>query len=133
MERTYVFNQDGNGGNGGSKFDIMAMLPNLMGSKGVDPGLLALLNQGRNNQDMWGGSGMWFIWIILLWFCWGGNGFGNRFGNGGGSYSGGSDMSERRMPGYFPEYPIYRERRSAQPYGEDMSERRRRRANEEFM
>lgn len=85
MERTYVFNQDGNNGNGGgSKFDIMAMLPNLMGSKGVDPGLLALLNQGRNNQDMWGGSGMWFIWIILLWFCWGGNGFGNRFGNGGG-------------------------------------------------
>lgn len=84
MERTYVFNQDGNGGNGGSKFDIMAMLPNLMGSKGVDPGLLALLNQGRNNQDMWGGSGMWFIWIILLWFCWGGNGLGNRFGNGGG-------------------------------------------------
>lgn len=29
MERTYVFNQDGNNGNGGgSKFDIMAMLPN---------------------------------------------------------------------------------------------------------
>ena len=52
---------------------------------------------------------------------------------GGGSYSGGSDMSERRMPGYFPEYPIYSERRSAQPYGEDMSERRRRRANGEFM
>ena len=61
----------------------MAMLPNLMGSKGVDPGLLALLNQGRGSQDQWGGS-WWFIWIILLWFCWGGNGFGNRFGNGGG-------------------------------------------------
>lgn len=57
----------------------------------------------------------------------------NSGGSRGGSYSGGSDMSERRMPGYFPEYPIYRERRSAQPYGEDMSERRRRRANEEFM
>ena len=71
MERTYVFNQDGNNGNGGgSKFDIMAMLPNLMGSKGVDPGLLALLNQGRGSQDQWGGS-WWFIWIILLWFCWG--------------------------------------------------------------
>ena len=55
MERTYVFNQDGNNGNGGgSKFDIMAMLPNLMGSKGVDPGLLALLNQGRGSQDQWG-------------------------------------------------------------------------------
>lgn len=80
MERTYVFNQDGNNGNGGgSKFDIMAMLPNLMGSKGVDPGLLALLNQGRGSQDQWGGS-WWFIWIILLWFCWGGNGFGNGGG-----------------------------------------------------
>lgn len=80
MERTYVFNQEPNGG--GSKFDIMALLPNLMGGKGVDPGLLALLNQGRNNQDAWGG-GMWWIWIILLWFCWGGNGFGG-FGNRGG-------------------------------------------------
>lgn len=39
MERTYVFNQEPNGG--GSKFDIMALLPNLMGGKGVDPGLLA--------------------------------------------------------------------------------------------
>lgn len=100
MERTYVFNQDGNNGNGGgSKFDIMAMLPNLMGSKGVDPGLLALLNQGRGSQDQWGGS----------------------------------DMGERRMPGYFPEYPVYNERRDSQPYGDDMGERRRRRANGEFM
>lgn len=32
MERTYVFNQEPNGG--GSKFDIMALLPNLMGGKG---------------------------------------------------------------------------------------------------
>lgn len=82
MDRTYVFNSDANG-NGGSKFDILAMLPNLMGGKSVDPGLLALLNQGRNNQDAWGGS-WWFIWIILLWFCWGGNGFGG-FGNRGGA------------------------------------------------
>lgn len=80
MERTYVFNQEPNGG--GSKFDIMALLPNLMGGKGVDPGLLALLNQGRNNQDAWGG-GMWWIWIILLWFCWGGNGFGGHLDTGG--------------------------------------------------
>ena len=34
----------------------------------------------------------------------------------------GDGMSERRMPGYFPEYPMYG----------DMSERRRRRANGEF-
>ena len=74
MERTYVFNQEPSSG-GGNKFDIMAMLPNLMGGKGVDPNLMALLSQGRNNQDQWGGS-WWFIWIILLWFCWGGNGFG---------------------------------------------------------
>lgn len=70
MERTYVFNQEPSSG-GGNKFDIMAMLPNLMGGKGVDPNLMALLSQGRNNQDQWGGS-WWFIWIILLWFCLGG-------------------------------------------------------------
>ena len=79
MERTYVFNQEPSSG-GGNKFDIMAMLPNLMGGKGVDPNLMALLSQGRNNQDQWGGS-WWFIWIILLWFCWGGNGYlNNRWG-----------------------------------------------------
>ena len=50
MERTYVFNQEPSSG-GGNKFDIMAMLPNLMGGKGVDPNLMALLSQGRNNQD----------------------------------------------------------------------------------
>lgn len=82
MERTYVFNQEPSSG-GGNKFDIMAMLPNLMGGKGVDPNLMALLSQGRNNQDQWGGS-WWFIWIILLWFCWGGNGFGFGGRNGGG-------------------------------------------------
>lgn len=32
MERTYVFNQEPSSG-GGNKFDIMAMLPNLMGGK----------------------------------------------------------------------------------------------------
>ena len=64
MERTYVFNQEPSGG-GGNKFDIMAMLPNLMGGKGVDPNLMALLSQGRNNQDQWGGS-WWFIWIYCF-------------------------------------------------------------------
>ena len=60
-----------------------------------------------------------------------GRGFGMRGGseleeayreggyNGGGSYS---DMGERRMPGYFPEYPRM----------DEMGERRRRRANGEF-
>jgi hypothetical protein len=60
-------------------------------------------------------------------------GYRNSGGSRGGSYSGGSDMGERRMPGYFPEYPVYSERRGSQPYGDDMGERRRRRANGEFM
>lgn len=25
-----------------------------------------------------GNGGWWWIWIILIWFCWGGNGFGGR-------------------------------------------------------
>lgn len=42
MERTYVFNSDGgNGGSGGSKLDITAMLPGMFGNKGIDPNLLA--------------------------------------------------------------------------------------------
>ena len=50
----------------------------------------------------------------------GGMGFRGEGGyNGGGSYS---DMGERRMPGYFPEYPRM----------DEMGERRRRRANGEF-
>lgn len=50
MERTYVFNQEPSSG-GGNKFDIMAMLPNLMGGKGVDPNLMALLSQGRRMKS----------------------------------------------------------------------------------
>ena len=89
MDRTYVFNSDGgNGCNGGSKFDITALLPGMFGSnRGVDPGLLALLNQGRNNQDAWGG-GCWFVWIILMWFIWGNNGFFGFGGNRGGGCNG---------------------------------------------
>ena len=50
----------------------------------------------------------------------GGMGFRGEGGyNGGVSYS---DMGERRMPGYFPEYPRM----------DEMGERRRRRANGEF-
>ena len=42
MERTYVF---GDGGSGGSKLDVTAMLPGMMGGyRGVDPNVLALMN-----------------------------------------------------------------------------------------
>lgn len=86
-DKTYIFTPE-NGNSGGSKFDIMALLPGLMGGKnGLDPNLVAALMNGNNNRNSWGGDGAWWIWIILLFFCfgWGGNGlggFGNR--NGGG-------------------------------------------------
>lgn len=47
---------------------------------GIDPGLLALLNQNGG----FGGNGNW-IWILFLWMLWGnnGNGFGGGFGGNG--------------------------------------------------
>lgn len=44
MDRTYVFNSDGGTG-GGSKLDVTAMLPGMLGGyRGVDPNVLALMN-----------------------------------------------------------------------------------------
>lgn len=59
-------------------------------------------------------------------------GYRNYGGSRSGGYSG-SEMGERRMPGYFPEYPVYGERHMMPPYSDEMGERRRRRANGEFM
>lgn len=82
MDKTYVFsNEPSSGCCGGSKLDITALLPNLMGGNRLDPNLLLALNNGYRNQDMWGGAGMWWIWILLL-FGWGRGGFGG-WGNGG--------------------------------------------------
>lgn len=63
----------------------------------ADYGLAALLQNTNKNMDPyacmammnnngWGNNGMWWIWMILLWAIWGGNGFGNGFGrcNGAG-------------------------------------------------
>lgn len=41
MDRTYVFNSDGN--SGGARYDINAMLPGML-NRGIDPGVLALMN-----------------------------------------------------------------------------------------
>ena len=50
-------------------------------SAGIDPGLLALLNQNGG----FGGNGNW-IWIIFLWLIWGNNGWGNNgFGGNNGT------------------------------------------------
>lgn len=84
MDKTYVFSNEPSG-SCGSKLDITALLPNLMcGGNRLDPNLLLALNNGYRNQDMWGGAGMWWIWILLL-FGWGRGGFGGwgGYGNGG--------------------------------------------------
>ena len=62
--------------------------------RGIDAGIAALIqnaNKGNmdpaalmammNNNYGFGGNGAWWIWIILLFFCWGGFG-GNGFGRG---------------------------------------------------
>nr|DAD76072.1 MAG TPA: hypothetical protein [Podoviridae sp. ctIi96] len=87
MDRNYFIGTPEGGNSGGSKFDIMAFLPSLMGGggKSLDPNLVAALMNNKGNQDAWGGGGCWWIWIILLFFVWGGwggNGFGNNGANG---------------------------------------------------
>ena len=70
----------------------------IVRDRGFDAGLAALMqnaNKGNmdpaalmammNNNGM-GGNGCWWIWIILLFFVWGGWG-GNGFGNRGGEAS----------------------------------------------
>lgn len=57
MDKTYVFSNEPSSGCCGSKLDITALLPNLMGGRSLDPNLLLALNNGYRNQDMWGGYG----------------------------------------------------------------------------
>ena len=60
--------------------DGVYVFPDAMAkSAGIDPGLLALLNQNGG----FGGNGNW-IWILFLWLIWGGNGnWGNGMGGNG--------------------------------------------------
>lgn len=86
-DKTFVFTPETGGASGGGLNSILAMIPGLMGNKGLDPNLVAALMNGNKNQDAWGGGGCWWIWIIVLFFLFGGNGWGNGFGgnrNGGG-------------------------------------------------
>lgn len=76
MEKTYVFDT-----NAGSSFDSTALLASMFGNRGVDPNLVALMNNASKNQDAWGGGGMWWIWVIIMFWLWGGNG--NMFGRNG--------------------------------------------------
>ena len=80
---------DGAGANGGGATTngLLSMIPgmfaNLIGGNKMDPNLVAALMNGRNNQDGFGGANGWWLWIIVLFWLWGGRGFGNGFGNGG--------------------------------------------------
>jgi hypothetical protein len=76
MEKTYVFDTNAGG------LNSEALIASLMNNKGVDPNLMALLSKAGNNQDAWGGGGMWWIWVIIMFWLWGGNG--NMFGRNGG-------------------------------------------------
>ena len=81
MDRTYVFNSDGNGG-GGNKFDVSAIIPGLMG-RGIDPNLLAVMG----NRNGFGGQDGWWsiIWLVVIAsiFGWNNGGFGGFGGFGG--------------------------------------------------
>lgn len=76
-----------NGGGGAATNGLLSMIPgmfaNLIGGNKMDPNLVAALMNGRNNQDGFGGANGWWLWIIVLFWLWGGRGFGNGFGNGG--------------------------------------------------
>lgn len=78
---------DGMGsGSGSTANGLLSMIPgmftSLLGGNKMDPNLVAALMNGRNNQDQYGGANGWWLWIIVLFWLWGGRGFGNGFGNG---------------------------------------------------
>lgn len=79
----------GAGGSGATANGLLSMIPgmfaNLIGGNKMDPNLVAALMNGRNNQDGFGGANGWWLWIIVLFWLWGGRGFGNGFGGGEGN------------------------------------------------
>ena len=82
MDRTYVFNSDGGAG-GGSRIDINSLLPGMAG-RGIDPGVLALMN---GNGGFGGQNGIWgviYLAIVASIFGWNNGGFGGFGGRGNG-------------------------------------------------
>lgn len=79
---------DGAGAGSGTANGLLSMIPgmfaNMMGGSKMDPNLIAALMNGKNNQDAWGGGSCWWLWIIVLFWLWQGNGWGNNRGNNDG-------------------------------------------------
>lgn len=72
MERIYNFDT--------GSHDMSAWVASMMNNMGNN-NLATMLAAASKNQDAWGGSGMWFIWVILMFWLWGGNSnFGGRNG-----------------------------------------------------
>lgn len=69
--KTYVFNPEGGTSNSGAG-GVLAMLPALMQRQGVDPALVALLNNKGNGN----GFGNDLLAILILMIFMGNNGFG---------------------------------------------------------
>ena len=69
--KTYVFNPEGGTSNSGTG-GVLAMLPALMQRQGVDPALVALLNN-KGNCNGWDND---IFAILLLFILMGNNGFG---------------------------------------------------------
>ena len=82
MDRTYIFGGEGTSGGGGSRIDIQSLLPGMM-NRGIDPGLLALMN----NNGFGGENGIWgviYLAIVASIFGWNNGGFfGGGFGGRG--------------------------------------------------
>ena len=75
-EKTYVFDS-------ASGSNIISALAPMLQNRGIDPSVLALMN----NNDGFGNNGGWWIWIFFLammWGGWGGRGFGGGYGDGTG-------------------------------------------------
>lgn len=74
--KTFIL-PDGNTGGGG----FMPLLASLCQQRGVDPNVLLAMRNGNG----FGGDGSWFMWAILIFLIFGGNGFGLGYGNGRGN------------------------------------------------
>lgn len=75
--KVFMFPEQGNNSN------LMAMLTPLLQQRNIDPGMLALMNNGNG---FGGNQGGWFMWVIFLFFLmgWGRNSFGNGLFGGNG-------------------------------------------------